>query len=326
MVKKLIYTAILTSPLIALYGVMPIYLSGQISREESVLFGGVIALNVLIHWAVNIFLVVNYGHVRRIYLYLFGYLFTIILRLPLLILFAPNTQLTKVPLESPIYPIVNSIVVYIIIWVIIETFRSGEATRQLQTKMNQLTIENLEAQQQTLKNQLQPHFMFNALSVLKSLVTENTRLAEKYVLQLSDFLRYSFENQTINTTTLQKELAFTESYLQLQAIRFENAFSYIVDLPENILTQRLPVFSLQSLVENIFKHNYFNENNPMTFSITYEQNRLKIWNKKVGFKVTERKGVGLKNLEKRYALVADKTIEIDDTDNYFCVTIPLLVP
>ena len=323
MAKKLIYTALITSPLIALYGIMPIYLFGSINREQLFFFTGLITINVLAHWAINIFLVLRFGHLKSIYLWIIGYFLTLFSRLPML-LFIPEMSINDTPFETPVYPIVNSFVVYIIIWVLIESFRSGDRARQLQSKMNQLTIENLEAKQQTLKNQLQPHFLFNALSVLKSLIIENTQLAEKYVLRLSDFLRYSFKNQSVNAVPLREELDFTKSYIELQAIRFIDTFNYTIDLPDSLLDRQLPLFSLQSLVENIFKHNYFNENNPMVFSITYENNRLKVWNKKVGLKLTERNGVGLKNLDKRYALLANQAIHIDDAGTHFCVTIPFL--
>ena len=89
------------------------------------------------------------------------------------------------------------------------------------------------------------------------MITENAVSAQHYVVKLSEFLRYSVEAHHTEVVSLRKELDFTVDYIDLQKVRFENAFTYEVNIPNEVMQFHLPVLALQTLVENIFKHNYF---------------------------------------------------------------------
>ncbi len=208
----------------------------------------------------------------------------------------------------------------VIIKAVVNGYKIAENEKQLQA----LKLQNTEAQKQVLMQQLQPHFLFNALSTLKSLITENPTQAEDYSLKLSDFLRYTVQSQNQELATLANELHFVTDYLNLQKIRFGAAFLSRIEVSELYLQKKIPVLALQVLVENIFKHNYFTEKKPLHFTITAKDDLLVVWNEKTSIKLSEKNNTGLKNLNARYQLICNEGIEILNNENEFQVTIPLL--
>lgn len=326
MTKKLLLGALITTPLIVINGMLALYLQGGLSLGETLRIGAVIGVYVFLIWLINITLISRFKLARNWPLYVLSFVLIGLLGLPLrwaaehMIVSSPNF------IGVPTYPLLNALVVNSIIWVIIEMVRSGELRKEAQATIDQLRIENLEAQKQSLIRQIQPHFLFNALSTLKALIPENQKDAEAYTVKLSNFLRYSFANESNDLTTLAQELEYVQNYIELQAIRFEQAFTHKIDIPEEVMGFQLPVFALQTLVENIFKHNYFNEKKPLHFSILYTDEALSVWNQKVGMKLTERNNTGLLNLKKRYALTNGSDITIIDKESDFEVTIPLIAP
>ena len=324
MTKNLLIGALVTTPLIALNGVLAIYLQGGVGVRAVLVVGLLISLYVLMIWGINIVLFTSLKLASRWKLYLLSFLLIILFSLPLrLLAVSVLTDLGGFS-DIPNYPVINALVVNSIVLVIIELVRSGEEKKEAEALINKLKIENLEAQKQSLIRQIQPHFLFNALSTLKSLISEDQKDAEVYTVKLSNFLRYSFASETIDLATLKKELDFVQNYIELQAIRFEDAFTYSIEIPDKVLQYNLPVFALQTLVENIFKHNYFSDKKPLHFTIKYGENDLTVWNEKVGVKLTDRNETGLVNLNKRYELTNGTHISIIDNESEFAVTIPLI--
>ncbi len=324
MIKKLLLGACITTPLIVMNAALALYFQGGMSVEDTSRFALVIGIFVSTIWFMNIILVSRVQVPRRWQLYVLSFVLVVLLGLPMRLVARSLLNEGVAFAGVPVYTFMNALVVNGIIWVIIELVRSGELRKEAQTTIDKLKIENLEAQKQSLIRQIQPHFLFNALSTLKSLITENAKDAEAYTVKLSSFLRYAFTNDSADLTKLAQELEYVQNYIELQVIRFEHAFTYEINIPAEALTHKLPVFALQTLVENIFKHNYFNEKKPLHFSITYAPAQLTVWNKKVGLKLTERNETGLLNLRKRYQLTNGSDIEIVDGEESFAVTIPLI--
>jgi len=127
---------------------------------------------------------------------------------------------------------------------------------------------------------------------------------------------------------LSEELKFTQDYIELQKLRFEDSFYCYLTVPDDQISQyQIPVYALQSLVENAFKHNLFNFENPLKVSIELKDGLLIVSNNKMSkplFLDGERKGVGLKNLNKRYQLIAGKEIDIKETQTEYIVTLKLI--
>jgi LytS/YehU family sensor histidine kinase len=249
----------------------------------------------------------------------------LLIRLILLTFLSP-LDFAKPPIDDKYfsYPIATSFALNAVIIVIMNSILNSYKNANTQRELQEIKLQHSEAQKQVLVQQMQPHFLFNALSNLKSLIAENTVSAQDYVVKLSEFLRYSVEAHHTEVVSLRKELDFTEDYIDLQKVRFENAFTYEVDIPNEVMQYQLPVLALQTLVENIFKHNYFTEKKPLHFTITYKPNEIIVWNRKSSVKLTERSSTGLANLNKRYELIFHKSISIKDADEAFVVIIPLL--
>ena len=168
------------------------------------------------------------------------------------------------------------------------------------------------------------HFLFNSLSVLKSLISESPQKAENYVITLSEFLRYSIEASSNDLTDLERELDFVESYILLQKERFEDSFSYFIQIEDRFLRTKIPIMALQIVIENVFKHNGFTKQNPLSFSITIENNFLVVENTKNALRQIDSPKTGLKNIGTRYELLAQKTIIIQNNPHNFVVKLPLL--
>ena len=327
MKKRLINIALFTSPLIAVYGLIPLFIFDRITVFQLVSFSIFVTLNVLFFWAVNIFLVIKYPHWKSIKRNIISFLAIFISRIPFVLLNVINGVpdfLEEIFEDIVFFPFYSLVLINIIILIIIDSIKSSIEKSAALKKVDKLSIQNLEAQKQTLIQQIQPHFLFNALSTLKSLIGENAKEAEKYTVKLSKFLRYSFTDNSNGLTTLEKELTFTKDYIQLQTIRFGEAFNYTIDIPATAINYQIPVFALQTLVENIFKHNHFSEKQPIEFSIRFENDHLIIWNKKAGIKSTDSNRTGLTNLNKRYELIKGEGIIIENNKTDFRVTLPLL--
>jgi LytS/YehU family sensor histidine kinase len=256
--------------------------------------------------------------------YSLSYLFQLLFQLALFFISDFITIRSDIAEKYLSYPILISISFNAVIILLCNSVENAFKKNVAEIENRELKFQNSEAQKQLLLRQLHPHFLFNALSVLKSLIKEKPDTAEDYSLKLSDFLRYSAKASAQTLVTLKEELEFTTGYIELQKVRFENTFTFFTSIPSEVLNCRVPVYSIQTLVENAFKHNYFTEKNPLTIEVTYDANKLTITNNKVSIKVTERSGTGLVNLSQRHKLITGKEIDIVETENSFSVTIHLM--
>jgi sensor histidine kinase YesM len=156
-----------------------------------------------------------------------------------------------------------------------------ETKLQLENENNQLKISQLEAQLAQLKNQINPHFLFNALSSLKSLMKRNPEIAEGYLMKLSNFLRISI-NQNKDLVLLEEELQLCNDYIDLQKMRFQEGIKYSVDIDKNALRYRIPFFALQSLLENAIKHNAISAVSPLHIRVKVKDNWVEVSNNSYG--------------------------------------------
>jgi LytS/YehU family sensor histidine kinase len=229
---------------------------------------------------------------------------------------------------SIIFPIINILTLNTIILIISNATIVRSKKEQVDKELAELKIKNLEAEQQALVGQMQPHFLFNALSTLSSIISTDPDLAKRYVISLSNFLRYTISAHEHVLIPLSDELKFTQDYIELQKLRFEDSFYCFLTVPNEQISQyQIPVYALQSLVENAFKHNFFSDEKPLKVSIELKDGLLIVSNNKMPKPMSldgERKGVGLKNLNKRYQLIAGKDIDIKDTQTEYTVTLKLI--
>lgn len=176
-----------------------------------------------------------------------------------------------------------------------------------------------------LKNQLDPHFLFNSLNVLSALIDENPEKAQKFTSALSKVYRYVLEQKNKELVNLEEELKFAKTYMDLLKMRFEDAI--IFNFPSTLKNPEAKVvpLSLQLLLENSIKHNKVNPEHPLKISIVEEDRKLVVKNNLQLKEVLRRgSGVGLSNIQQRYHLLTDRKVEIDNSKNAFSVKLPLL--
>lgn len=181
------------------------------------------------------------------------------------------------------------------------------------------------AKYESLKSQLDPHFLFNSLNVLTSLIGENPALAEKFTTKLSKVYRYVLEQKNKDLISLEEELEFAKIYMELLKMRFEDAVEF--DIPENVGNPELKIvpLSLQILLENAVKHNVISTDSPLTIKIYEDNGYLTVENRINRKSVVEKSTkVGLNNIKERYALITKKPVRIQEENKLFKITLPLL--
>ncbi len=189
-----------------------------------------------------------------------------------------------------------------------------------------LQKENIRAQFEALKHQIEPHFFFNSLSVLTSLVHKDADLATQYIAQLSKIYRYVLEIKDETVVPLFQELDFLNAYIFLMTVRHNDSISFKIELSDDTKKYTfVPKSSLQMLAENAVKHNRFSKENPLLVRITEEDDFLRVVNNLNRRELIEgSSGIGLENIKRRYELISEKGIEIEENSFTFCVKLPKL--
>jgi sensor histidine kinase YesM len=190
----------------------------------------------------------------------------------------------------------------------------------------QLERARAEAELEALKNQIDPHFIFNSLNTLSHLIEEKPARAKQFNDNLADVYRYILQNKARDLVLLREEVEFLNSYFLLLQIRFDTAVQLHVNIGNDILDQYLvPPISLQILAENAIKHNEFSEESPLVLEIDLLHEELVVHNhvhRKTLRKVSSK--IGLQNLRERYILTTNKEIIIRDEEHDFTVHLPIL--
>lgn len=215
----------------------------------------------------------------------------------------------------------NSIVLLLQNFILVQ-----DANNKAQLENSRLNTARSEAAYQLLQQQIQPHFLFNALNILKSLIKKSPELAEDYLLRLSDFLRVSVSGNKRAVGTLHEEMKLGIDYLEMQKVRFGEALSFSFDITDAEQSEGgLPVFSLQPLLENAIKHNELTEAAPLHIEVKKDGDWITVINNIQLRSVTEYStGSGLANLAERYKLLSGDEIEIMDNGSVFSVGLKIL--
>jgi len=176
-----------------------------------------------------------------------------------------------------------------------------------------------------LKNQLDPHFLFNSLNVLTSLIEENPDNAQKFTTALSKVYRYVLEQKSKELVTVDEELQFAKTYMSLLKMRFED--SIVFEMPEKSSNPESKVvpLSLQLLLENAVKHNMVTSSKPLHIRIYEDYDKLIVENNLQPKQIVKKSsGVGLSNIMQRYELLTNKKVKINQQAKSFAVAIPML--
>ncbi len=189
----------------------------------------------------------------------------------------------------------------------------------------QLRTENIANQYETLKNQLNPHMLFNSLNTLSTLIRESSDKAQDYLQELSRVLRYTLQDNDSHSVTLAEEMDFVHAYLYLLKMRYEENLNFDIRISSDALQKKLPPMAVQMLVENAVKHNEISRRHPLTVAISTSGDWITVENR-IQPKLTgnTRTRIGLDNLAKRYRLLFKPEIVVKEENSCFIVRLPLI--
>ena len=223
----------------------------------------------------------------------------------------------------------STLIILIAVIFITHVYETAFLVKETESEMiknEQLERTKAEAELEALKNQIDPHFIFNSLNTLSHLIEEKPAKAKLFNDNLADVYRYILQNKARGLVLLKEEMLFLQNYFSLLKIRFEKAVELRVNINEKEMEHYLiPPISLQILAENAIKHNEFSDMLPLVIEITMSNDQLIIHNsvrKKYLRKPSSK--IGLQNLQERYKLITGKAILIKEEEKDFTVILPIL--
>nr|WP_299069283.1 2TM domain-containing protein [uncultured Allomuricauda sp.] len=223
----------------------------------------------------------------------------------------------------------ESYIIAIVITVIASLFTHAfyfyRALQKKEVKKQKIIAGSASARFDALKNQLDPHFLFNSLNVLTSLIEEDPHQAQKFTTSLSKVYRYVLEQKNKDLVTVDEELNFARTYVRLLKMRFEDSIVFEIPEKSSIPEAMIVPLSLQLLLENAVKHNVVTPTRPLHIKVNEKEGALVVSNNLQEKQVVKKSsGVGLQNIKQRYAILTDREVDITKTVKVFSVALPML--
>jgi LytS/YehU family sensor histidine kinase len=219
--------------------------------------------------------------------------------------------------------LLSSLFIYNVVYALLYSYQHYAVAQieNLQSERKQL-----ELQFEALKGQISPHYLFNSLNTISSLIFKDLPSAEQFIRRLAQTYQYILATQNKKYVLLKDEVEFVQSYYYLLRIRFQQQLNVEINLPSGIMNSKIPPLTLQMLVENAVKHNTVSSDKKLFIYITAQDNTyLKVINTKTGvLDSVSSFRVGLENIRKRYEYFTDKKIEVRDEDK-FTVSLPVIL-
>ncbi len=220
-----------------------------------------------------------------------------------------------------------NLVLYSFVFLVQNFILSQYEKNRIQIELLQLKSANIETTNQLLQQQIQPHFLFNALNILKSLIRKDPKSAEAYLIKLSDFIRVSISKNRSGKALLKDELKVCDDYMDMQRIRFGDALRYEVLIAENdkVMSSKLPFFSLQPLLENAIKHNELTIDNPLHITVEKSKDYIVISNNLQKKSISEiSTGYGHQMLQERYRILSEDKLIVEKSESHYKVKLKIL--
>ncbi|MCR8557321.1 histidine kinase [Mucilaginibacter sp. BJC16-A38] len=296
---------------------------------EAAVNAGITTTFALVMWYFNIFMLSRHpakkvkqtiSYARLIESLLFGLLIMLALAwIQQLIL--SHINFGPVMLMVEVRGILINLVFYMFLHVVQQNYENQTVSMELE----RIKSDNLGAKYELLKQQVNPHFLFNSLNTLKAMVETGDKDAVDFILKLSNFYRYTLESRKLDLIHVSEEMEIVKAYLFLQNARFEGGFTFQDDLPEQVLQTLIPPFTLQLLVENCIKHNIVSLEKPLHIRLFMEDDQIIIENP-IRLKMGENNslGVGLKNIQLRYGHLLEREIQINNDGKLFQIKLPII--
>lgn len=220
---------------------------------------------------------------------------------------------------------VRGILISLTFYMFIHLLYQNYHNQQVSIALERSKMDNLSAQYELLRQQVNPHFLFNSLNTLKYMVEIGDKHSVDFILKLSDFYRFTLESRKSDLIKLSEELKILDAYLFLLKARFEEGMEIDIDIPEHWMATNIPPFTLQLLIENAIKHNIVSLHKPLRIRIFTDKDQLVVENSLQLKRVPETStGLGLENINQRYQHLADKSIQILPDEYSFTVKLPML--
>jgi len=227
-------------------------------------------------------------------------------------------------LDAPIMFELRGVLINLIVYMFVHLLFQNYKTQQIGIELERTMAVNLGAQYELLKQQVNPHFLFNSLNTLKSMVDMQDPHSSEFILKLSDFYRFTLESRKMDLIPLCEELNILESYTFLLKARFEEGFEVEDTISRDCYQIGIPPFTLQLLIENCIKHNIVSLEKPLVIKLYNDENFIIVENK-IQLKRGEiSTGVGLDNINQRFMHLIQKEIKIEKTETIFKVKIPII--
>ena len=203
----------------------------------------------------------------------------------------------------------------------------AEVVKRQEQHIHEIESEILQVKYQQLKAQVNPHFLFNSLNILISLINSNPHKATEFTKQLASIYRYLLSNDKQDVVLLTEELNFAKKYAKILNIRYGDGIK--INIPEitdaTVSSMRIVPTALQILFENAVKHNIISVASPLTINLVIDNNHVTVTNNLAPRPIpADSTGIGLKGLKEKYQIIANKEIIIEQTDEKFSVSIPLM--
>jgi len=230
--------------------------------------------------------------------------------------------------EVLIRSIIPSVIIFfpyfLFVIILIHLYYLTLITKQEETVLKQQTLES-QLNYQQLKNQISPHFLFNNINVLTSLIEENPKKAVQFSENLSHIYRYFLEQEKEDVVMVKDEINFAKAYLELLKDRFENGFTFKINIDEKVKEKYIVSTILQQVLENVIKHNEINENHHVEVIISSTENFIIVENNKnaklTSIKTSQK---GIENIRKRIAFFTDEKVMIHNTEDSYKIQLPIL--
>ena len=220
---------------------------------------------------------------------------------------------------------VRGILINLMFYLFLYLLFQGYQNQQVGIELERTKGDNLSAQYELLKQQVNPHFLFNSLNTLKYMVENGDAQTVPFILKLSDFYRFTLESRKQNLIRLSEELDILNAYMFLLKARFEEGINLSVKISKEYYNSLIPPFTLQLLIENAIKHNIVSLDRPLQINL-YSENGFIVVENTLQLKKTPEAstGLGLENINQRYTHLLDKTVVIQPGETLFTVKLPII--
>ncbi|TWV95638.1 sensor histidine kinase [Chitinophaga pinensis] len=300
------------------------------NTKEAVVNSAVTAIFALVVWYYNIYTLPTYSR-KDIYkgISLTRLMGSLVFGMAVMLLLAFIQQLLISTLSfGPVMLMieVRGILINLMFYMFLHLLYQNYHNQRVSIELERSKSDNLGAQYELLKQQINPHFLFNSLNTLKTMIEVNDKQSVDFVLKLSEFYRFTLESRKLDIIHLSEELDIISAYMFLLKARFEEGIRMKNDIPAKYHHTMIPPFTLQLLIENCVKHNVVSLEEPLEIRLYVEKDFIVIENDlqpKMDPAETSLH-VGLNNVHERYHHLLDKDIVVEETDKIFKVKLPVI--